>query len=134
MNDRSDPRPRWRVVTSSYLDYHPDLGVPIGTSIGRHPDYATAPEIHSLKPWGVFRVLDDAPLDERITAYRHQLHRRRREVERALDDLTATYPDLPLVLLCWCTRADADANECHRRWAAAWLSDVYGVDVPEARS
>lgn len=119
------------LATCSYARYRAEMGVPVATSVGRNPGFDTAPEFQALRPFGVFRVLDHAPLDDRIRAYRHRLHRRRAQVEHEFRSLALAYPGHTLVLLCWCSAGDADANTCHRRWAAAWFTDVYGIEVPE---
>jgi len=123
---------RWRLATCSYNDHRPEYGIPVGTSVGRHPRFTTTPEVHVLKPFGVFGVMDDHPVDAQRTAYQSRLHRDAGAIERLLDDLTATYPDETLCLLCWCRRDVALRGECHRRWAADWFADVYGIEVPEA--
>jgi hypothetical protein len=124
-------RPRWRLATGSYRDHRPDLGVPVATSVGPHPAFRNAPQVHALKPFGVFGVMSDRPVVEQRTAYLARLHKHARTIERVLDDLTATYPGQTLVVLCWCPRDIAVQGACHRRWAADWLDEHYGVQVPE---
>jgi len=122
---------RWRLATCSYNDHRPECGVPVGTSVGPHPAFSTAPEVHALKPFGVFGVMSDRPVHAQRAAYQSRLHRYTTTIERLLDDLTATYPGETLCLLCWCRRDVALRGECHRRWCADWFGDVYGIEVPE---
>ena len=108
------------------------MGVPVGTSIGKHLAFREAEQVESLKPWGVFRKLEHLPLDEQRAAYLASLDRREQRIRRDLEDLTVKYRGQALVLLCWETPDVALAGGCHRRWAADWFA-TKGLDVPELR-
>lgn len=116
------------LATCSYSQYTPDMGVPVGTSVGKHPRFTHAEQADALKPWTVFRKMDDRPLSEQRDRYWRQLDDTEQRVARTLQDLTARYPGHRLVLLCW-ERLDG-TNECHRRWAADWFTQR-GLTVPE---
>ena len=131
MTERTQNQPR--LVTCSYRDYRPEMGVPVATSVGRNAHFDHAPEVQALRPFGVFRTMDDRPLEEQVRAYRHRLHQRRAQIEDEFRALAAEYPDVPFVVLCWCSAEVARRDECHRRWAAAWFEDLYGHPVPEVR-
>lgn len=122
------------VVTASYGTYRDWMGVPVGTSIGRHPGYKTAPECDPLKPWTTFRKMADQPPEQQRARYHRQLTESKARVKAALWDLHLSYPHHPLVLLCWCNlfREDVGPMGCHRRWAADWLVENSTLeDVPE---
>ena len=119
------------LVTASYRSYRVEMGVPLATSIGKNKNFSHAPEVRSLMPWGVFRVLDHLPVEEQAKAYRASLWRRQHRVYRDLAEVAECYPGQPLVILCWCSTATALDGACHRRWAADWLTETLGVDVPE---
>lgn len=122
------------LATCSYRALHPDMGVPVGTSIGTNKRFPGLPQAEALKPYGVFRRLDHLPLDQRIAAYHDRLDRRERQVRDNLDELVAHYGhDQRFVLLCWCHLPDADTGPrgCHRRWAAEWFASRWDLTVPE---
>ena len=120
------------LLTSSYATYTPGMGVPVGTSIGRHPAFRGGHEIDTLKPFGIFRVMDDEPVEVQARAYRARLNRRQGRLWQELTELADAYPGTPLVLLCWCRPEVALAGGCHRRWAAQWFENEHGLRVPEA--
>lgn len=116
------------LATCSYSQYTPGMGVPVGTSVGRHPRFREVEQCDPLKPWTVFRKMDDRPLSVQRARYWQQLDDTETRVAAALQDLTARHPGQRLVLLCW-EQLDGE-NECHRRWAADWLT-LRGLTVPE---
>lgn len=120
------------LATCSYSQFTPDMGVPVGTSVGKHRGFPHAEQVDALKPWTTFRKMSDRPLSEQRDRYQRQLTDTEQRVSRALHDLTARYPGHRLVLLCWCdlSRPDTGPNGCHRRWAADWL-EQRGLTVPE---
>lgn len=121
------------IVTCSYALWTPDLGVPVGSSVGKHPAFRDCPQADAVKPWGVFRKMDDEPLDVRQAAYAASLDRREDRVWNELRGLADDYAGNKLVLLCWCNLDKVGADACHRRWFSTWAGDR-GVDVPEVRS
>lgn len=120
-----------KLATCSYRGFDPSMGVPVRTSLGKHPQFSDVPECDTLKPRGVFRVLDHLPLAEQAAAYQHRLTGRQDALWTELRDIETSYPGLPLVLLCWCHLPTAGPNGCHRRWAAAWFQEHHHMPVPE---
>lgn len=120
------------LATCSYREYHPEMGVPVGTSIGKNKAMPEAPQLDVLKPWTTFRKMADRSVEEQCERYQRQLDDTEHRVSNALHGLQSLYPDSNLVLLCWCqlTRLDTGPMGCHRRWLAQWL-ERRGVDVPE---
>ncbi|QBF46392.1 hypothetical protein [Janibacter limosus] len=116
------------LATCSYSQFTPDMGVAVGTSIGKHPRFREAEQCDPLKPWTVFRKMDDQPLTVQRARYWRQLDDTEARVAAALQDLTARHPGQRLVLMCW--EVLDGTNECHRRWAADWLARR-GLTVPE---
>lgn len=126
-----------RLATCSYRSFHPEMGVPVGTSIGKADwftdRYGQIPQIDTLKPFGVFRRLDHLPLDRRIEAYHERLSSRSEVLHEEIHNLWRAYGGQQLVLLCWCHLPNPDVGPrgCHRRWAAEWFADGPQIEVPE---
>lgn len=120
------------LATCSYAQYRPEMGVPVGTSVGKHPKFRDAEQADPLKPWTTFRKMADAPLEEQLARYQRQLTESETKVASALQHLQEKYLGERLVLLCWCdlSRVDTGPMGCHRRWAADWLT-ARGMTVPE---
>lgn len=118
------------LATSSYGRYRPWMGLPVATSVGKPKSWPWAPltGVSGLMPYGIFGnpKFDGDPALAR-TAYRRRLHVRSASIMAKLDELTAMYPGVPLVLLCY----ELDAAACHRSWAAEWFADRHGLDVSE---
>lgn len=123
------------IATCSYSRWSPEVGVPLVTSIGqpKWEPWPTAHQIDDLKPFGIFRRMDDKPLEERIAAYHSRLDGRRGQIEKRFADLAERYPGQPLVVCCWCNLLAEDVGRrgCHRRWFAEWMLDRFGLAVPE---
>jgi hypothetical protein len=116
------------LATCSYRAYVPAMGVPVITSLGVPRGFPPAERLGSLMPYWIFgNDAYDADPEAARKAYRHRLHQRSAHILDRLAELSEKYPDQLLVLLCW----EADVTACHRGWAAQWLHDRHGIDVPE---
>lgn len=124
--------PGLELATASYGTFQPGWGVPVGTSVGRHPEFKHAPECNALKPWGVFKKMEHLPLDEQEAAYIASLNKRQGRIWAELAEIHMCYPEATLVLLCWCSPDTALTGGCHRRWAAEWFETEHGIVVPES--
>jgi hypothetical protein len=124
---------RWNLGTCSYARFQPEMGVPIRTSVGAHPKFRRGVVfLGAFAPFGVFGAMKDEPMAVQHQAYiDRRLIPGRERIELRLDELTDEHPGERLVLLCWCVGSDWYVKDCHRRWAAAWLHDEYGIEVPE---
>jgi len=119
----------WNLGTASYKRFKEGWGVACGTSVGRNRRFPSH-QVEALKPFTTFRKAEHLPVPQQEAMYRDLLDTTREYVELRLSDLTRRYPDERLVLLCWCDLSLPGAY-CHRRWAAGWFADTYGLVVPE---
>lgn len=105
------------------------MGVRVGTSIGRNKLHPGIDEVHDLKPWTTFRKsVGDVHAQE--ARYHRQLDEKRAKIEADLLRLGEKHPDQTLVFLCYEVLSGAKAY-CHREWLSRWLTDRFGVSVPE---
>ena len=122
-----------RIVTCSWQAYRREFGTAVRTSLGvprwvRLPDPAWSdhghwPYVAELAPR---RACWNAPdFDARYLA----------QVARFAGDIDAKLAAIPsengaLVLLCW-ERQITGPDQCHRRLAAGFLQDRYGITIEE---
>lgn len=116
------------LATCSYSQFRGRMGVPVGTSVGKHPAFRDVEQCDPLKPWTVFKKMDDRPLSEQRERYWQQLTDHETQVAESLQEIAARHPGRTLLLLCW--EVLDGSNECHRTWAADWLKRR-GLTVPE---
>jgi uncharacterized protein YeaO (DUF488 family) len=81
-------------------------------------------DLRSTAPWGIKDIEDDAEFRRK---YRHRLHRYSGRILGQLEELRDSYPDVPLVLMCF----ERDRSNCHRAQLAEWLTERLDVHVPE---
>lgn len=114
------------IATASYRSWRPEHGTPVRTSVGE-PRFWRGPDLElarSLAPFGIFGQLTG---DAARTAYLAGLDSRAHEVVAELAAIARRHPGRRLVLLCF----EPAGRVCHRRWAAGWLGQRLGLDVPE---
>lgn len=126
------------LATCSYRALTSEMGVGVSTSVGkprgwhgsREKGIPSKPFINEIAPYGIF---NHKPAYDEAT-FRRLYAERLEENAPAIDQRIAHYqdefPGQRLVILCWCTISEPDGF-CHRRMAARWLEDRYGIEVPE---
>lgn len=123
------------LATCSYRAYTQTMGVPVRTSVGPPRFWKKGPLafIAELAPYGRvdgvdLRKIDDFDLFD--VHYRARLTENGVTIVEKIVDLSRGRPDIPLVFLCYEDVHDP-STFCHRRIAAAWLTEQLGLDVPE---
>jgi len=122
-----------RIVTCSWRAYRREFGTAVRISLGvprwvRLPDpawsdYTHWPYVAELAPR---RAYWDAPdFDERYLA----------QVAQFAESIDAKLSAIPaengaLCLLCW-EKQVTGPEQCHRRLAAGFLAERYGIEIPE---
>ena len=84
--------------------------------------------VRELAPFGIFGK--GLGPDEARRRYLDRLDAHAETIVAELAALARVHPGETLVLLCFEKRAHA-GETCHRRWAAEWFADRYGIAVPE---
>jgi hypothetical protein len=132
---------RVELLTSSFWDLDPALGVPVRTSIGMprgRLSYDLTEAIRDLMPYGkvaggdLRRCANKAIFTE---AYR-RIHLERVGVERLrmqFAEISDRHDGRPLIILCFERRAAIARGEtfCHRRVFADWWQEQTGEVVEE---
>jgi hypothetical protein len=112
-----------------YASFHPAMGVPVQTSIGRPKwplPYDLTEDVGVLKPWGLFGK--DLTAEEFTAHYRARLEKVGVDALRRLfETISARHGGSRLVLLCF----EKHPHECHRGDFADWWLEVTGQIVPE---
>lgn len=126
-----DPGVTIHLATCSYRDYRPEMGVAVGTSIGKFKGDPLMLQCDPLKPWSTFRKMDSRPLEEQCARYQRQLTETKPRVRAAIEDLQRRHLGATLVLMCHChlPRPDTGPMGCHRRWAADWFAKNTGFGL-----
>jgi hypothetical protein len=122
---------RWNLVTTSYKNYKPEMGIAIQTSIGtpKFWRWGSLTQAKVFYPYATFKKHTDKTWTQKANIYCDSLDAYASQIEKMLDSFTAIAGDKPLVLMCY---EDVHAGEvCHRRWLAEWFRTRYNVDVPE---
>jgi hypothetical protein len=117
------------LATASYRSFHPIMGVPVQTSIGRPRfplRYELADEVRALMPWGLFGKGLAPP--EFVAHYRARLNKTGVDkLRRVFYAISAKHEGARLVLLCF-ERPD---EFCHRHVFGRWWEDNAGQPVVE---
>ena len=128
---------RWQLATCSYRAFHPGMGVPVRTSVGayRAKLAGDVPQeyVKVLTPFGLIgnAKYKNATDQEWEEGYRDRLAKNTRELVSELDRLTVAHPGRTLVFLCFEDVHAKTRNVCHRSMAARWLTEMYGLSIPE---
>lgn len=121
-----------RLVTCSWTAYRREYGTAVRTSLGvpriklPDPRYTDRDHYIYVAELAPRRAYWDAPdFDEQYLA----------QVARFADGIDAKLSAIPaengaLVLLCW-EKQVTGPEQCHRRLAAGFLAERYGIEIPE---
>lgn len=119
------------LATGSYRDFRPEMGVPVATSVGKPRKPMPGMEtVNELAPYGVFNIKPPLPEPEFRAKYLARCAEKQPIIEAKLIEIGERHPGETLVLLCWC-QIESETAFCHRREAADFLIETYGIDVPE---
>lgn len=120
-----------KMATCSFREWHPSMGVRVGTTVGRNKRHPGIDELEAFKPRILFKApYRTAPPDQMRIAYRAALNSTRDVIDASLRGLAEAHPGETLVFLCYEVLSQAGAY-CHRTWLAEWLAETYQVEVPE---
>jgi hypothetical protein len=131
-----------KLATCSYAKYKPEYGVAVRTSVGiRGVKHRPLPYCRTLTPWGIFRNKElDAEIahlsEEERALHKQALYFEKLTGDEAnlfarLHEISAEYSGQTLVLCCFEDVVKDGDMACHRRWAADWFGQQYGIEVPE---
>ena len=115
--------------TGRYQTWKPEHGTPVRTTVGAPKFWRGAlVAVPQLAPFGIFgqRMSED---DFR-RRYLARLDRYGGEIMTALTAIARSRPGTQLVLLCFDDIEQAGVF-CHRTWAAEWMQERHGIEVPE---
>lgn len=121
-----------QLATCSYAGRREHMGTPVRITLGQ-PRWPRPP---GRERWPFLAELSPRPAYFRrsretfTAAYLAQLDRLADDIERKFGWLADRF-DGPAVLCCFERGPLTDDNWCHRRLAAAWLSDRLGIEIPE---
>jgi hypothetical protein len=124
---------RPNIVTCSWSAYRREMGACVRISLGvprvKLPDPRYTERAHYLyvAELAPRRAYWNAPPDEFDRCYLEQLGQLADSIDAKLSAIPPEHG--ALALLCWERRITGP--ECHRRLAAAWLEQRYGIEVPE---
>lgn len=115
------------IVTSSYSDWRPRMGVPVRITLGRprqpHPAGRQQwPFLAELAPAGWYFRAEQEKFGR---CYVSQLNRFADDIELKIGWLLDEYGDI--ALLCY----ERPGQFCHRRLFAAWWQERTGQQIPE---
>ena len=117
-----------QLSTCSFARYNTKLGVPVSTAVKPPRTWPWSETCKTVTPFGIFGKYTQ--LGPYRIAYEDRLNAKQLLLEQELGELQAKYPNQMLVLLCFCDVTKAQ-NWCHRRMAAEWIEQKYGISVPE---
>lgn len=123
------------IVTCSYAAYRRPMGAIVRITLGvprgvRLPDprfgeFTRWPSIPELAPKRDYFHADDAEFNRRL------LHQLDCEAETIDVKLRTIHPGATRLVLCCFERRVTGPADCHRRVAAAWLEQRYGIEIVE---
>lgn len=122
----------FKLATCSYKGFKPEMGVPVRITVGAYRWWQGPKLLYvaELAPWGIFGKPEFNGHPEAFEkAYRERLDTNREVIEAKLTALSDE-GHVRLVLLCY-EDVYQPGLYCHRTWAANWLHETFGVDVPE---
>lgn len=115
--------------TGRYQTWKPVYGTPVRTSVGAPKFWRGAlAAIPQLAPFGIFG--QQMSEDDFRHRYLARLDRYAGEIVAALAAIARSRPGTPLVLLCF-DDIELAGVFCHRTWAAEWVQERHGIEVPE---
>lgn len=120
------------LFTGRYRTFRPEFGVPVRITVGAPRNFRHSyDQALALAPYELMRPpykgIDDIDIETRV--YRARLATHEDDILAQLEELAAKYSGQAAVLLCYEDVLGGQA--CHRRWAAEWLGERFGWDVPE---
>lgn len=113
-----------KIATCSVRDFQPSFGVAVQTTVGMIRNIKTVSG-SKLAPYGLLKV---TPWSEFHRRYVERIDGLADKVDAQLLAIAEQYPGETLVLLCF---EDVRKDRCHRELAAKWLTERYGIEVPE---